>query len=240
MKTIYWSPFAQEDKYPSVQLIYETPDPLLTDLIPRRNKQANGDNWFQCHAFQATVKNTFILRSPFDANFAVDEDLGILPIDQTVKNLTNMEFIAKKQPSVIGAHTIAIRGIWMFWSDTPLEITTMNPQYHKSPIDGYYVGGSFNIGKWFRPVEAAIQLNNGVNTVSIKRHDPLAYIKFHTDEPVELKRFYLTKELEELHWACVHYKRYEPKRGLPYLYDKFTNRGLDKVISREIKRNMVD
>jgi hypothetical protein len=240
MKTIYWSPFAQRERYPTVQLIYETPDPLLKDLLPRRNKEANGDNWFQCHAFQESIKNTFILRSPFDAVFGIDEELGIIPIGQDIKNLSNMEFIVKKQSSVIDAHTIAIRGNWIFWSEDSLQITTSNPQYHNKTYDGYYIGGSFDIGKWFRPVEGAIQLNNNVNAVAIKRHDPLAYIKFNTNEPVQLKRFYLTQELEELHWACVHYKRHEPKRTLSYLYDKFTKRGLDKIITQEIKRNVVD
>jgi hypothetical protein len=240
MKTIYWSPFAQHERYPSVQLMYDTPDALLTDLLPRRNKKANGDNWFQCYAFQASVKNSFILRSPFTASFGVDDELGIIPINQDLNNLSNMKFIVKKQPSVINAHTIAIRGLWMFWSEESLEITTSNPEYHRKPYDGYYVGGSFDIGKWFRPIEGAIQLNNEVNAVSIKRNDPLAYVKFHTDEPVQLKRFYMTKELEELHWACINYKQYDPHRTLPYLYNKFTNRGLHTIITKEIKRNVVD
>ena len=238
MKTIYWSPFATQEMYPSVQLLYDTPDSLITDLMPRRNKEANGDNWFQCHAFQASVKNTFILRSPFTAAFGLDKDMGAFPIGQESEH--KMRFITRKQPSVINAETFAARGIWIFWSEEPLTITTSPAHYHKPVFDGYYVGGSYDIGKWFRPVEAAIQLNEGVNTVSLNRHDPLAYVKFNTDEPVELKRFYMTEELEELHWGCVHYKQYDPQRPLKYLYDKFTSKGLDKVITREIKRNVVD
>ena len=97
-----------------------------------------------------------------------------------------------------------------------------------------------DIGQWFRPIEGATQLNENVNTVSIKRNDPIAYVKFQTDEPVQLKRFYMTKELEELSWGCIKYKRYEPARSLPYLYDKFNKRGLHKVITKEIKRNVVE
>jgi hypothetical protein len=238
MKTVYWSPFYPMEEYPSVQLMYEEPDLLLTDLLPRRNKEANGDNWFQCHAFQATIKNTFILRSNFSATFAIDNEIGIVPMD--VKAKENLKFLARKQPSVIGAETFAARGLWIFWSEEPLLITTTPAHYHKIVFDGYYIGGSFDIGKWFRPVEAAIQLNEGINTVSLNRGDPLAYVKFHADEPVQLKRFYMTKELEELHWGCVHYKRYEPKRPLSFLYQKFEDRGLNKIITREIKKNVVN
>jgi hypothetical protein len=238
MKTVYWSPFSVMQKYPSVQLLYDTPNSLISDLIDRRNKEANGDNWFQCHAFQSSIKNTFVLRLPFSVAFGLDKDLGAFAIEQEYER--QMEFVQIKQPSVLNSHTFAVRGNWIFWSEEPLTITTSPAHYHKPVVDGYYVGGSFDIGRWFRPVEGAIQLNEGVNTVHIKRNDPLAYIKFNTDELVELKRFYMTKELEELHWGCVKYKQEDPHRALSYLYDKFSKRGLNKIITKEIKRNVVD
>jgi len=238
MKTVYWSPFSVMEMYPSIQLLYDTPDSLLKDLSPRRNKVAHRDNWFQCRAFQEDVRNTFILRSPVSAVFGLDEDLGAFAIGDEYRE--NMRFVVRKQPSVTNAETFAIRGNWIFWSEDPLLITTMPAHYHQPVFNGYYVGGSFDIGKWFRPVERAIQLNEGTNTVSIKRNDPLAYIKFNTKEQIELKRFYLNTELVELHWGCVKYKYQEPKMSLDYLYGKFTSNGLNKVITREIKKNMVD
>jgi hypothetical protein len=116
----------------------------------------------------------------------------------------------------------------------------MPAYYHKPVFDGYYIGGSMDIGQWFRPIEGATQLNPNVNTVSFKRNDPIAYVKFQTEEPVQLKRFYMTKEIEELSWGCIKYKKYEPRRTLPFLYDKFNKRGLNKIITREIEKNVVD
>ena len=145
-----------------------------------------------------------------------------------------------KQPSLLNAYTIAVRGNWIFWSEEPLTITTSPAHYHKSVFDGYYVGGSMDIGKWFRPIEGAIQLNEEINTVHIKRNDPIAYVKFETEETVQLKRFYMTKELADLSWGCIKYKQHDPHRGLQYLYDKFTNRGLEKIITQKIKENVVD
>ena len=215
MKTVYWSPFSVIENYPAVQLLYETPDSLLQDLLPKRNKEANGDNWFQCHAFQASIKNTFILRLPFSIAFGLDKDLGAFAIGQ--EHEANMQFVQMKQPSLLNAYTFAVRGNWIFWSEEPLTLTTSPAHYHKPVFDGYYVGGSMDIGKWFRPIEGAIQLNEGTNTVHIKRNEPLAYVKFNTDEPVQLKRFYLTKELEQLSWGCINYKKEEPHKSLSYL-----------------------
>lgn len=237
MKTVYWSPFFPREQYPSVQLMYETPDPLLQDLLPRRNKKANGDNWFQCHAFQESIKNTFILRLPFTTSFGLDYELGVFPIDSDIEN---MKYVALKQPSVTGAITFAIRGNWIFWSEEPLEMTSMPAFYHPRVFNGYYVGGSFNINKWFRPIEGAIQLEAGHNTVVIKRNDPIAYVKFNIEKPIQLKRFYLTAELEQLSLACIKYKYHEPHRALPFLYNKFNERGLGKVITQAIKESVVD
>jgi hypothetical protein len=170
--------------------------------------------------------------------FGLDKDLGVFSIGQEHQN--NLEFVKIKQPSILNAYTFAVRGNWIFWSEESLTMTTSPAHYHKSIFDGYYVGGSMDIGKWFRPIEGAIQLNEGVNTVHIKRNDPIAYVKFNTEETIELKRFYMTKELEELSWGCVEYKQHDPHRGLQFLYDKFTGRGLHNVITREIKKNVVD
>lgn len=237
MKTVYWSPFFPLEQYPSVQLMYEKPDLLLADLLPRRNKETNGDNWFQCHAFLASVKNTFILRLPFSTSFGLDNELGVFPIDSDPEN---MRFVALKQPSVKESLTFTVRGNWIFWCEEPLEMTSMPAFYHPKVFNGYYIGGSFDIGRWFRPIEGAIQLEQGVNAVAIQRNDPIAYVRFQTPEPIQLKRFYLTKELEELCWGCIKYKRHEPQRALSFLYSKFTDKGLNKVITKRVKESVVD
>jgi hypothetical protein len=237
MKTVYWSPFFTSDEYPATQLIYNTPVPLLSELLDKRNSDNKGDNFYQCHAFLNSIKNTFVLKIPFDIVFALDEEIG--PV-YMAGNPLDMRFVALKKPSHKQAFTFAIRGNWIFWSEDDLDIITSPAHYHKSFVDGFYVGGRFNIGKWFRPIEGATQLNQGVNTVSIKKNDAVAYVKFETDEPVQLKRFYMTKELEELSWACVHYKYYNKSKGLSYLYNKFKHRGMDKIITRLIKENEID
>jgi len=237
MKTVYWSPYFPTEQYPAVQLLYDTPVPLLSELVDKRNKENNGDNWYQCHAFLSSIKNTFVLKLPFNVTFGIDSDLGVFPIDGDTEN---MNFVSRKQPSVVNAETFAIRGNWIFWSEEPLIMTSSPAYYHPPVFEGHYVGGSFDIGKWFRPIEGACQLNPNVNTVSVKRNDPLAYVKFHTDEPIKFKRFYLNSEIEELSRGCVNYKRHEPHKSLPYLYSKFTDKGLNKVVTTAIKRNVVE
>lgn len=237
MKTVYWSPFFTRDTYPTTQLLYDTPVKLLDDLKADRNKENHRDNFYSCHAFLKSVENTFVLKLPIPLSFGIDETIGIIPIKGEP---SDFRFVSRKEPSQTNRHTFAVRGNWIFWSEESLEILTTPAYYHHQVFDGFYVSGSFNINKWFRPIEGAIQLNKGVNTVNFERNDPIAYIKFLTDEPVVLKRFYLTEELEKLSWGCIWHKNYEPTRSLNYLYNIFGKSNLSKIITKQIKENIME
>jgi hypothetical protein len=237
MATVYWSPWYPTELYSSLHLLYDEPVSLLQDIKHKQSKGNRTENWYQCHAFLNSIKNTYVLKFPSSVTFGLHKDFGIINV---VQNDPNIQFVSNKQPSVNGAFTFAILNNWLFWSDEPLEISSMPAYLHKPVFDGYYVPGSFNINSWFRPLEAAIQLNEGVEIVSIQKDDPLAYVKFHTNEPVTLKRFYMTKELEEMSQACIGYKRHDSSRGLSFLYSRFHKNGMNKIISREIHKNLMD
>lgn len=239
MPTVYWSPwYPEESLYTTYHLLYENPDPLLTDIKPFQNKDNKGDNWYQCHAFLGSVKNTFILRFPMSVSFAIDKEFGIVALKQD--DFQMMPFVGIKGASRVDGYTINLVNNWIFWSDEPLLITSTPSYLHEPTYAGYYVPGSFNINSWFRPLEAALQLHKGTEVFSIKRGDPFAYVKFHTDEPVILKRFDLTPKIRQISYDCINYKRHNAHRGLPYLYEKFRGNGLNKLLSREIQNNLMD
>jgi len=237
MVTVYWSPWYPSDTYASMHLLYDEPVSLLQDIKYQQNKENKKENWFQCHAFLHNVKNTFVLKFPSPISFHIDKDFGIVSSDY---GKSDISVVANKQPSVTDAYTFSILNNWIFWSEESLEITSTPAYLHKPVFDGYYVPGSFNINSWFRPLEAAIQLNEKSNYVEIKRNDPMAYVKFHTNEPVVLKRFNLSNELIQLSQGCINYKRFEPNKGLSFLYKKFHANGMSKLISKEITKNIIN
>jgi hypothetical protein len=238
MPSVYWSPWYPEPLYSTNHLLYETPDSLLADLKPFYNKENKGDNWYQCHAFLNSVKNTFILRFPIGVSFAIHKEFGIVGLDQNDRQM--LPFVCIKSPSTINAYTISLLNNWIFWSDEPLLITSTPSYLHKLDFGGHYVPGSFDINSWFRPLEAAIQLDQGTEVFTVKRGDPFAYVKFDTQKPVVLKRFDLTPKIMQISQDCIGYKRHDPSRSLPYLYNKFKSNGLNKMLSREIQKNIMD
>lgn len=238
MSTVYWSPwYLDESLYPKYQFLYDEPTSLISEIRNERDQNNKGDNWYQCHAFNNTIQNTFVLKSPISVDFAFHKDFGI--IDTGTKPIENLMFCAIKNPSMVGKITFAVQINWIFWSDKPLEISSMQPYMTRPVYDGFYVPGTFDINQWFRPLELASQLHEGANRVQIDRDDPLAYVKFNTKESVKLQRFYLTPELKELSNACIDYKRNNPNRSLKYLYERFTKNGLQNKINREIKNNLI-
>ena len=134
MTTVYWSPWYPEPLYSTNHLLYETPDSLLADIKPLHNKENKGDNWYQCHAFLNSIKNTFILRFPISVSFAIDKDFGIVGLNQNDAQM--LPFVTIKSPSVINANTISILNNWIFWCDEPMVITSIPSYLHKPSYHG--------------------------------------------------------------------------------------------------------
>lgn len=237
-KIVYWAPWYPNENRKDLSLLYDEPDSLLTDITKKRNKENTNSNWYRCHAMLNHASNTFILRFPFTYSFAIHKDFGIVNTKQQVDE--TIEYISLREPSVKNAQTISLFNNWIFWCDEPLKITSTPSYMHPASFGGYYVPGSFDINSWFRPLEAALQLNEGVDRFDVQRGDPFAYVKFHTDEPVILKRFYLTNEIAQLSFACINYKFNDPSRPLSYLYSKFKKHGLQRAISEAIQKNILD
>lgn len=234
---VYWSPWYPKPLYADLHLLYETPPSLFDELRSQRVKERHNENWLSCYAVLEHLRNTFILRFPSDISFGLHSEFGII---QTENDSRNVPFVGYKQPSLSNAYTFSILNNWIFWSDEPLLLSSFPAFYHRTSFDGYYVGGTFDISKWFRPLEAAIQLHPQVDMVEIKTNDPLAYIKFATKEQVTLKRFYLSDTLSEIAQGCIDYKKTYPRTPLFRLYNKFLNRGLNKIICKEIMNNQMD
>jgi hypothetical protein len=239
MKTVYWAPWGNPDSYSEFFLSYDEPVRLPEDLKIRHNKENTSDNYFRCPAFVDSIKNTFLVNSPTSVNITIGDGYlrNNLPPDYSY----DQRLFAVKQASCKNAHTIRYYANWIFFTEESLLIHSTPPYMHKTPVNnsGYYVPGSFDISQWFRPLEYAYQMWDNVDTFSVRANDPLMYVNFLTDEKVELKKFYLTKELYDLSMSCVRLKTYRRDRVLSKLYNIFSNSGIKSRILKEIKNNLI-
>lgn len=90
----------------------------------------------------------------------------------------------------------------------------------KNPVR--VIGGQFNIHKWVRPIECAYEANRTVFTYSIRRGDPLHYVRFYTNDPndiIDLKRVEITDEIEADILENASIKNFKDNSSLEFLYN---------------------
>mgnify|MGYP000905272507 CR=1 FL=1 len=80
------------------------------------------------------------------------------------------------------------------------------------------ISGQFDISKWIRPVSPAFEIIDDEKVLTIRRGDPLYYIKFRTDKKVNLVRVKQTEELEKIEKACARLKFFVPRNSLEENY----------------------
>jgi hypothetical protein len=240
MKTVYWSPWAPPDIYTDEFITHSTPTRLIDEVTPMMDKTNGHDNFLHCQAVQSMIKNTYVIKNPFEIH--IDFSTGT-PVDKVVRHRHDHSYkFLIKGPSLKDSLTINYFMNWIFYSEEPLTIQTMPAYFHNSSIlkTGFYVPGSYDISNWFRPVEGAFQLYKGETTFKCKEDEPLYYVKFLTDEPIQLKKFYLSKELHDMGMSCIRAKTFRGGRPLQCMYNLFKGSKADKRILKEIKKNLID
>ena len=246
MTTIYYAVYNSSnilfdeifDYNPILNMLDDGLVSLYPDLSKNKSKTTpNNASVFSCRAFLDFTKNTYIMKNPIDLNVRVEKQ-KIFNFGN--RNLDSLYKIRSLQ--VENVYNLNYSLGYIFFSEDDIEIQVTSPFMHKSNFckNGYIVPGKFNISKWFRAVNPALQFydNSDKNIIS-EKGDPLMYIKFNTEKNVTLRKFFMCKELEDIMYATIGYKQYEPNKPLSYLYDRFTRAGLNKKALKLIKENLI-
>jgi hypothetical protein len=100
------------------------------------------------------------------------------------------------------------------------------------------IPGSFDIGKWFRPLEFAFYLKDEFDEFKVNYDDVMYYIKFNTNEKIVFKQFIPNEQLNFYMNGCMNTTRYieGEYKTLNNFYKKFTYK---KKVLKEIKRNLI-
>jgi hypothetical protein len=98
------------------------------------------------------------------------------------------------------------------------------------------ITGTFDIGKWFRPLDFAFMLKNDFNSFKIEKDEIFAYIKFHTEEKINFKQFVISPELTNFTKDCTVLTKFPRLKRLQNYYKIFKTK---KVILNEIKKNLL-
>jgi hypothetical protein len=179
----------------------------------------------QCPATNSLTKNTFIVRSPFDANFVVDVDshtLELIPPFVQPNDFFNMrkgQYGPNDQPLMsLNFHQIVLT------EHEKVEATITAPWFEEAQNDFRVIPGRFMISDWWRPLDFAMQLRTRKQVVKIKRDEPLFYITISTKDPDDIavmREVRLTEELKSFLNIATDSKYYQPRCPLKTLYGAF-------------------
>lgn len=167
-------------------------------------------NFMKCPAFINYIDQFWVLKSSVDVT---------LTWNPTKKSLTSNllptahDMLIKSHAGDFNPYTSypisAINNGVVFYSDDNVWVDFLPAFNHIDP-SWRLLPGSFNICNWQRPVVPTFEMLN--NEVTIQRGQPLAYVRFRSNDPRDLFKLVKqprTQEIEEQVMACSSVKFFQ-------------------------------
>jgi hypothetical protein len=137
-----------------------------------------------------------------------------------------------------------LRTSYVFFSEESVEIEMSGAHFSDSEFSSKVklIPGTFDIGKWVRPLDCTFVTKPGVKTLNINRGDDWGYVKFNTKEKIRLKKFHSSDRFMDLMESNIRtrtFKRLFPA-PLSYYYKLYEESKMHKLILKEVKNNLMD
>lgn len=243
MKTVYWTRFlptleqtiqnsGSPDSYLS-PLLLEPPIPLLKHI----SKDFFGPAAGKCPAIVNDIKNTFVIKSPIDIT------LKINPSGIEFHNINpelGKQFIGPPQ----GASFIHQLGFaYLFFTNFNCTAVQLPAYYDNNDFVNKTTvfSGSFDIGSWFRPAgKPAFKFKKQIDTIQIKKGDPVMYVRFLCDEKLKLQEFELDNNLQRMTSETTSIKfAFSNILNLEKCYEIFHSFKMRQKVVKQIKQNII-
>ena len=198
----------------------------------------------QCPAFRDNFKNTFCVTNPKEFKLSLRENqearwfIPFMDGDNDDFDVNNF-VLARSDRSFSLTY-----GHMMFWCEEPLEMVQLHPSFTYSDLalKTELMSGSFDISKWFRPLDCAYTACQPNTDLEVKKGDPLYFVRFNTNKKVLFKRFYFSEELREFAKTCVRTRALESNffNRLKNYYDAAASINLNKRVTKAIKKELFE
>lgn len=249
---VYWAPsydvpvYANTDPYqatsfvyPDWNMLYKDPTNSFDELRAKRSKAVKQDSYIYCPAVADVHKNTFVFYNSVEGEWTWDNEKQAM----VAKNPECIGGMVRRPPSIENALIFSYNMFYSFYCEEDLQMEVTAPFFHKTTYSQYgtFMAGTFNIGAWYREINADFQMWEGETKFQIAKDDPLFYARFYTDKKVVLKRFKVNKEIESISGSCRDFRLTFGKfTSWEEKYKQFKMSRTNKILAQLIKENVVN
>lgn len=242
--TIYWAPSHNDDDGNPYNMLYRTPESLLSFIHGEKTPAASQQ---QCPAMKDRLTNVFVLRSAidevFDFNPAVIEETQMHTERRVRYDVGSTVDVTKiRESNLNGYYPITYNMNWVFFASEPVKMKFTAPYYPAvSPVRGAVMAtGEYDIGRWYRNATLDYHIPFGEYHFEIRKGDPLAFVEFETDKKIVFKRYEMNDTLLKYHYESVlSMERYGYNKPLEERYEMAEAAELPKMILSEIKKQAI-
>jgi hypothetical protein len=234
MSKVYWSKFNLLSEI-NPQLFDLEPKPIHPEYVKKFGKSLDHSvNWMACPSVLNSTHNTFLVRNPLDVSVKINSNNTVdakTPGSSMLLGIRDFN-----ETSILLDYFINIS----LFSESEISVSQISPYLENKISSGVHlIPGKFNIGNWFRPLNASYFIEDKDIDFVLKKDDPLYYLEFNTDKKIEFQEFYYTDSLIEIVNSTVGLKRYKRNIPLMNLYKMFKEEKLDKIVLKEIKKGLI-
>lgn len=211
---IYWTPVLYQNN-DDANILFSEPDSLFKYVLAQRESVP----FSTCPAYIDMLKNTFIVRAPYDVEIILDRmnetfDISMDP-SVTPYFVNRLTDIRLNDPALL---TLPPR--YVMYSDEEVFIQVLPMMMNREPVPWNIIPGTYDISKWIRPMEFTAEFLTKDNVINIKRGDPLFCLKFVTKDnsKVVFERVEYDFAIERTMLSCTGIKRKIQNVPLQTLY----------------------
>lgn len=230
-------PFGPEPM-PFDAMLDMAPVKVLTQVLtdPDRSyvlqQEPKGAAYGRCPAFIDYMKNTYALVAPFDVEVTIDENGCVLQVVAPSPQASEL-VVFRTAPSRDTNLIISLADTYLFYSKDEVRIEQLPPfmDYSLMRQGVTIIPGTYDISKWVRPVEVAMEIKKGVRSIRFAAGTPLSYLRFVTpnNDTVKLNKVEYTPELRDTSAACTGLKAIRNNLSLTQCY-AYGKRVVDKFL----------
>jgi hypothetical protein len=234
---VYWAPYWNAAITYDLNHLFPSPVSLHEDCMSKYIPQKLPDVFLNCPAVTNKMKNTFVFENTVETHVKFENGNAMYAEPERLQRTSTL----LHKPTMTNNMLVNYDYSLLFFSEESVVASMTSPYFHnvESNKYGMLVPGEFDIGKWYRPMNAEFNLWDGIDELHVAANDPILYVQFHTDKRIRLHRYQVTKRLSTIATSLIHINPLKRFAKLSEKYELFGRSQLRTQILNDIKNNIV-